>query len=166
MGANGDGTGGLLSGAVYVFEKRENAPWLQTHKIRPMSSAANDEFGYSVSTSGDTIIVGAPALAPAPNERPGSAYIYEKQQDGEWAASRLSPMDPQINDAFGLAVSISGDTAVVGAFNHKIADQVVGAAYVFKRQDDGAWTQQAKLIAQNGRNGDRFGTRLALQEKR
>ncbi len=46
-------------------------------------------------------------------------------------------------DLFGSSVSVSGDTAVIGALN---GDSSQGAAYVFVRSGD-TWTQQAELTA-------------------
>lgn len=64
-------------------------------------------------------------------------------------------------DFFGTAVSISGDTAVVGArLNDTLADKS-GAAYVFIRQGT-AWILQQKLTAPDGGQDDQFGTAVAI----
>lgn len=55
---------------------------------------------------------------------------------------------------YGIAASISGDTAVVGAYK---AD----AVYVFKRQPDNTWVQVQKLV---GNGGSWFGYALALRD--
>jgi hypothetical protein len=78
------------------------------------------------------------------------------------------------NDAFGYSVAISGDTVVVGAFLERSSatgvggDQdddsatAAGAAYVFVRDEDQAWTQQAYLKASNSELGDQFGWSVAI----
>ena len=47
------------SGAVYVF-KRVSGNWEQESFIKPGNTDTGDQFGYSLSISGDTIAVGAP----------------------------------------------------------------------------------------------------------
>ena len=76
-------------------------------------------------------------------------------------------------DRFGYAVSIDGDTLVVGApyedsfstgVNGNELDNTVldsGAAYVFVR-NLGTWTQEAYLKASNTEAGDRFGSAVAV----
>jgi hypothetical protein len=78
------------------------------------------------------------------------------------------------NDAFGYSVAISGDTVVVGAFLERSSatgvggdqddDSAIGtgAAYVFVRDEDQAWTQQAYLKASNAELGDQFGWSVAI----
>ncbi|HUR77691.1 MAG TPA: FG-GAP repeat protein [Acidimicrobiales bacterium] len=53
---------------------------------------------------------------------------------------------------FGISVSISGDTAVVGAPD----EGGVGAAYVFTKQD-GGWIQQATLVSPQPVENGKFG---------
>jgi hypothetical protein len=60
------------TGSVYVFEKSETA-WDQTAQL-VSDAAAGDRFGYSVSISGDTMVVSA--YYDGLNS--GSAYVYEK----------------------------------------------------------------------------------------
>jgi hypothetical protein len=61
-------------------------------------------------------------------------------------------------DQFGIAVAISGDTAVVGAGG---VGSFQGAAYVFTRSGT-VWSQQQKLTATDGAAGDRFGSSVAI----
>jgi hypothetical protein len=44
---------------VYVF-KRTGTTWKQEAYLKAANNNANDEFGYSVSISGATVVVGAP----------------------------------------------------------------------------------------------------------
>jgi len=75
------------SGAVYVFT-RTGAIWLQQAYIKASNTDANDEFGYSVALSGDTLAVGAPREASsatgingnqADNSASGSGAVYVVQ---------------------------------------------------------------------------------------
>jgi hypothetical protein len=75
-------------------------------------------------------------------------------------------------DDFGGAVSVDGNTMVVGAVNEDGSARVVngaadnaapeaGAAYVFVRTGS-VWVQQAYLKASNADAGDRFGKSVAI----
>lgn len=75
--------------------------------------------------------------------------------------SKLVASDAEVNDWFGYAVSIDGDTAVVGATGDDDGGSRSGAAYVFIR--DGAnWVEQAKLTASDAAVDDRFGVAVDL----
>src|ERR1035438_4780168 len=67
--------------------------------------------------------------------------------DPTWTEQQeLTAADGAMGDQFGNSVSVSGDTAVIGAAD-KNAYQ--GAAYVFV-QSGGIWSQQQELIASDG----------------
>jgi len=86
----------------------------------------------------------------------------------------IKPDLPGAGDVFGRAVSVSGDTLVVGApveascGTGTSADPLdnscpgSGAVYVFVRDPINGWTQQAYLKPSNTATGDRFGTSVAL----
>ena len=67
-----------------------------------------------------------------------------------------------INSSFGDSISVSGDTAVVGAFLEEVNGETFhGSAYVFVRNGN-AWTRQARLLANDGTIDDRFGSDVAI----
>ena len=76
-------------------------------------------------------------------------------------AQKLLAGDGAAVDLFGLSVSVSGDTAVIGAYGD---DNYKGSAYVFVRAADGSWSQQAKLTAADGAAGYQFGGSVAVSE--
>ncbi len=97
---------------------------------------AGDQFGWSVSLSGDRALVGAPE-----DDGLGSVYVFE--YDGSsWAeVHRLSAADGVSGDQFGWSVSLLGDRALIGAPGF---DANRGAVYVFE-YDGASWTQALKL---------------------
>ena len=64
-------------------------------------------------------------------------------------------------DIFGISVTVSGDTIVVGASNDDDAGFTSGSAYVFTRSGT-TWTEQAKLTASDAAADDTFGVSVAL----
>jgi hypothetical protein len=131
---------GVDSGAVYVFRRRANGTWREVAKLMPSDGLANRVFGTSVSMSGDTAIIGAR----------GAAYIFTRtRRNGAvgWIqqATLVPPDAAGVDRSFGGSVSISGDTAVVGA----PAAGPFGAAYVFQRarREPKDWRSVARLDA-------------------
>jgi uncharacterized repeat protein (TIGR01451 family) len=70
----------------------------------------------------------------------------------------LTASDPAIEDAFGVSVSIDGNTVVVGA---GWKDTFIGAAYIYTRSGT-TWTQEAKINASDGTNGNEFGMAVSI----
>jgi hypothetical protein len=103
--------------------------------------AKGDLFGFDVAISGDTALVGAPDDDVNGVDQ-GSAYVFVRSGTTWIQQAKLTANDGAAGDAFGNAVSISGNTAVIGAPNRVDAS---GAAYVFVRSG-ATWTQQAMLL--------------------
>ena len=73
--------------------------------------------------------------------------------------SRLIASDAAGHDQFGISVAVGGDIAVIGAFRDNDA---AGAAYIFTKDPEGAWSETAKLTASDGDTGDWFGYSVAV----
>lgn len=134
-------------------------PWVQQQKLTASDGVAGDVFGYSVAVSGDTAVVGATGADISGQFQQGAAYVFVRS-DGIWTQQqKLTASDGTGDDNFGVSVTVSGDTAVVGADKADLGWQ--GAAYVFVRSG-GIWTQQQKLTASDGAGGDHFGISVAI----
>ena len=97
----------------------------------------------------------------------GSVYIYKYNGTDEWIEqNELFASDAAVDDRFGQSVEINDNYVLIGA-NYKDYDSLdkAGAAYIFKK-DDGAesWTQQTKLLANDGDELERFGTDVQLSD--
>ena len=147
-------------GAAYVFE-RSGTTWTQQAKLAATDGAAFDGYGNSVAIDGGTIVVGAQNATVNGNMSQGAAYVYAF--DGGWNfESRLSASDGAAWVQFGRAVSVRGDSVLVGAVSAMIgANQGQGAAYVFTR-GGGNWSERTRLIASDGEPWDGFGGAVAL----
>ena len=159
VGAYWDDDNGGNSGSAYVF-KRTGTSWAQEAKILPTDGAFSDHFGYSVSISGDYAIVGAHRNDDN-GSKSGSAYLF-KRTGTSWAQeSKLLPSDGVDFDFFGWSVSISGDYAIVGAYQDDDNGGNSGSAYLFKRTGT-SWAQEAKLLPTDGAALDQFGWSVSL----
>ena len=157
IGAGTDDDTGADSGSTYVFT-RTGTVWTQQQKLVASDGAAGDYFGTSLSLDGDTALIGATGDDDSGNWS-GSAYVFLRAGTTWTQQQKLIPSDCSEGDNFGIAVSLDGDTALIGAYN----DDYKGSAYVFTYAGS-IWTQQAKLLASDGTMGDWFGYSVALDE--
>ena len=171
------------SGAVYVFT-RSGSTWSQQAYLKASNTGADDEFGYSVSLSGDTLAVGARregSSATGVNgsqsdnsvSNSGAVYVFTRSGRTWSQQAYLKASNTERGDEFGYSVSLSGDTLAVGArhegssatgVNGSQSDNSVsnsGAVYVFTRSGR-TWSQQAYLKASNTERDDEFGYSVSL----
>ncbi len=157
-------------GAVYIFDRTaaETDPWVEQAKLVADDGLDQDIFGAAVSLSQDTVVVGADQASPHGKTMAGTAYIFARDEGGpgNWGqVARLAPLDAMPYDRFGVSVSISGDTALVGAHGVRVGDNPQqGAAYVFERDEGGAdgWGRVQKLAPAGGAKSDHFGWSVAI----
>ncbi len=179
----------LNAGAAYVFYKdqggRDN--WGFVKKLSGQGTngrGISDMFGWSVSISGDIIVIGAlgqdyDTSGSNYEINTGAAYVFHKNQGGadNWGfVKKLTGVGTNgrvFTDQFGRSVSVSGNIIVVGAagqdFNESGADSVsdAGAAYVFYKDQGGTdnWGFVRKLCG-SGTNGrlsrDNFGFAVSI----
>lgn len=145
-----------LSGAAIIY-RHVNDEWALEASLYPADVEYLDAFALSVSISGDTAIVGAyrEDVGVVNN---GSAYVFRRVNDVWEQEAKLIASDAATNDYFGISVSISGDTAVVGAYGD---DTWAGAAYVFTRMGE-TWTEEAKLRGSDTGVSDLFGASVSI----
>ncbi len=92
----------------------------------------------------------------------GGCYVYSRTA-GSWGLqAALYAADASPSDYFGRSLCLDGDTLLVGASADDDMGLDSGSAYVFTRAG-GIWTQQAKLLANDGQAGDGFGIAVALE---
>ena len=159
VGAIGDYGTASNSGSAYVFV-RSGTTWTQQQNFVASDGAADDKFGFSVSLSGDTALVGA--YGDDDNGGwSGSAYVFVRSGTIWTQQQKLLSGDGAASDHFGWSVSLSGDTALVGAYADDDTELDSGSAYVFIRSGT-TWTQQGKLTASDGATGDQLGSSVSL----
>jgi hypothetical protein len=160
VGAYADDDAGSGSGSAYVFT-RSGTTWTQQTKLTAADAAASNSFGFSVAFSGDTAIVGAQSGYNDAGSYSGSAYVFTHSGTTWTQQAKLTAADGAAGDRFGASVALSGDTAIVGAWQDDDAGSYSGSAYVFSRLGT-TWTQQAKLTAADAAPFDWFGGSVAI----
>jgi uncharacterized protein YdbL (DUF1318 family) len=80
--------------------------WTQEAQKVASDGAANDQFGYNVSISGDTAIVGSNLDDVGANANQGSAYIFVRNGTAWIEQQKLTASDGAAADNFGRTVAI------------------------------------------------------------
>jgi ketosteroid isomerase-like protein len=137
--------------------------------------------GARFEDSNQTTITNTDGLASSDNSATdsGAVYVFKRDANGDWIQDAyLKTSNAEGGDSFGDSVAISGSTIVVGAYWEDSNQTTVtnadgtassdnsatdsGAVYVFKRDANGDWIQDAYLKASNAGSGDRFGISVAI----
>jgi hypothetical protein len=159
ISVHGDDDNGAQSGSAYVFT-RSDTNWTLQQKLLAADGTASDYFGYSVSLAGDTALIGADG-DDGNGIDSGSAYVFTRTGTTWTQQAKLLASYGAAYDSFGWSVSLSSDTALIGAPFDDDNGNSSGSAYVFTRTGT-TWTQQVKLLASDGAVADRFGWRVSL----
>lgn len=158
--------GGLFSngngGGAYVFT-RSGINWTQQQELIPSSVAPGNNFGWSVSISGDgnTVAIGSKSETSGGQGSAGAVYVFTRTA-GVWTQQqRLQSATPTFAAYLGSDVSLSdgGDKILAGAPGDGGSNK--GAAYIFTRSGI-TWTQQQRVVNIGNSAGDSFGTGVAL----
>jgi len=161
VGATGDDSGGVSAGATYVFV-RSGSSWTQEAKIVASDASRGDRFGSSVSISGDSVLIGAHSDDDH-GFSSGSAYVFVRSGGAWHEQAKLTASDSARDDLFGGSVSVSGDTAVVGAEGDDEDGNASGSAYVFVRFGE-IWNEQARLGASDAASDAVFGSSVSIED--
>jgi trimeric autotransporter adhesin len=149
-------------GAAYVFT-RSGTNWYFQAQLTTSDGAVNDQFGSSVSLSsdGNTALVGAISKTLGGNDHQGVAYIFTRSGSVWSQQQELTASDGEAGDQFGYSVSLSGDgnTALIGPSQKSNGGEV----YIFTRSGS-VWSQQQVITASDRKGGDRFGNSVALSD--
>jgi len=148
VGASGADTIANNAGTAFVFTYDTGTDaWVQSQQLDDPNATPNGSYGFGVAldpSGGGRLVVGRYVSGNGATAV-GRAYVYTFGTS--WTlATELTNTDkkPGLNDYFGSAVAIDGDTIVVGAFNYTTLSNRAGKAYVFE-YTGGDWVETAVL---------------------
>jgi hypothetical protein len=165
------GGGYAAPGEAYVFTMPPGG-WVnatQTAELTASDPNADEDLGWSVGVSGDTVVVGAPNREVGSNLGQGTAYVYVMPTTG-WVnatpTADLTASNGLPGDELGYSVAVSGNTIVAGARAPQIGEHDdQGAAYVWS-EPSGGWVttsaDTAELTAGDGSTSDNLGESVAV----
>ena len=116
-------------GSAYIFAN-SGSGWTEMAKLTASDSAAGDVFATTVSISGKLAVVGASRSDDSGTDS-GSVYIFQESGSDWPQVAKLLPSDGTAQDNFGESVSVSGNTAIIGAWIDDDGGNDSGSAYIF-----------------------------------
>jgi len=141
-----------MTGSVYVYHQT-GSTWTQQAKLLASDRAAGDRFGTSVDFDDEIIMIGA----PGDEGYTGAVYVFRYMGSTWIEEQKLIAFDGAPGDNFGCAVSLDGDTVVIGA---SLDDDSRGSAYVYS-WDGTSWIHIQKLYP-SAAGEDNFGFSVSL----
>jgi FG-GAP repeat len=147
-------------GAVWVYKRHAAGPprWRLVARLTAENPMPPARFGWTSAVEDGILAVGDPA-DPEIGSEAGAVHVFEQDGSGAWVVvAKLMASDGVYADRLGHSVAVSGSTVVAGAPGSGTA----GAAYVFERDETGAWAEAAKLTASDAGVGDYFGGSVAI----
>lgn len=156
-------TVGTFAGAAYIFERDGSGNWMEAAKLIASNAAAEDRFGWSVAISGDYALVGA-IYEDTGHTNAGSVYIFQRDSIGNWAEiAQIQPGDITSVQQFGYSLDLDGEAAVIGAnLASHTGGSMAGAAYLFKRNAAGSWSEVSRVVASDAEANDQFGSSVSI----
>jgi hypothetical protein len=136
--------GGSSSEVAYIY-KNVDGVWSHFATLNASDGASGDNFGCSVSISGNYAIVGASGK--------NAAYIFYFDGSSWIQQEKLTAYVGSIVNQFGLSVGICEDYAIVGA---------PSVAAVIFYNDGTSWIQQAIVKADDEETSDIFGRSVSI----
>jgi len=172
VGAFGVNYNARNTGAAYIFEKKADGSWEEVKIYHASDYHSKDYLGISVGISGDYIILGAYLEDGGPMylaDGAGAVYVLKRGTEGNWNENQiLYASDLQVGDILGWSVSIDGDYIVTGAFEEDGGSgspvKDAGAVYIFKKNDEGLFSETGVLHAYDMGTQDRFGYSVAVKD--
>lgn len=148
------------SGAGYVFARSGNS-WTVQAYVKASNPGLTDQFGFSLSLSsdGNTLVVGAPLESSAASgvngneaddsfSQAGAAYLFTRLAGAWTQRAYLKGSNPEAMAIFGHSVRVNDAGTRVAISSPFSSNQgaASGAIYIFDASN-GAWAQQERLAA-------------------
>lgn len=143
------------SGRAYAYVEESPGMWsAMPQTLEAPDPSPGDRFGLALAIRGDQALIGAPGADMAR----GAAYLFQWTDNGWAFATKLVPTDRKLDDRFGAAVALDGDTALIGAPGR---GKDTGIAWVFEREGD-AWVERPPLVPPDLAAKSLYGRDVAL----
>jgi MYXO-CTERM domain-containing protein len=146
---------------VYV---RSGTTWTNQQRLSASDAVNGDGFGRRMTIVGDTIIFGCSGASVGANAYQGAAYVFTRTGTTWTETAKLVDPTGTLDDFFGNSVSLSGDTAAIGAYGTEVgSNDYAGVVHVFTRSGT-QWTKEPALLPPDARYGLAFGEAVSIDD--
>ncbi len=178
--------------SVSIFTRDGLGIWSQEAYLSAQGQAnieQHDKFGFKIALSGDILAVSANTEDSSSTgidgdqsdnsaSQSGAVLVYSRQGTSWTQEAYIKASNTEKDDYFGYDVALDGNLLAVSAFaedssasgiNGDQSDNLTGyagAVYVYTRDTQGTWSQEAYIKASNPDSADVFGVGIALSGSR
>ncbi len=141
---------------------------LRPHDLRPFDAFGNATAIHFDSTRNEWLLAGASPYNSLIDDDAGKVYVFALDGSNQWV--QQGEVVPDVSVPFGWFgnevawATAGGRTFLVVGAPGSDSTGVIGSAYVFERDGQGIWRQQAHLQAPDGSPEDAFGFGLSAAE--
>jgi hypothetical protein len=130
-------------GAAVVHHRLSDGSWSEPQVLLAPDGVIDDRFGATVTTDGETIVVGAPFDDIGVVGNAGSAHVFVRASDGQWEFSRklIGTLPDVTYSQFGSGLVVSGDALFVA---HR--SPWAGRVELLERNEFGSWPSQGTIF--------------------
>jgi hypothetical protein len=133
-------------------------------QLTASDAETGDLFGRGVSQYDDRLVVGAHAEDTAASNA-GKVYVYDWNGSSYDEVSTLTASDADVDDVFGVSVSVDGDRLAVGAYLEDTLGSNTGKVYIYD-WNGSSYDEVLQLTASDAQAGDLYGISVALEGDR
>lgn len=136
----------VKGGAIYVFREVEGN-WIFEAKLRAPSRHYDAEFGTSIATDGNRILVGAPGdRNPLNHAETGVVHEYRRINNNWRHMAMLHSPALAMDYEFGTCLSLHEDILAVGAVRFDPTEIARFSTTFLYREVDGQWRSSMQLL--------------------
>jgi choice-of-anchor B domain-containing protein len=133
---------------LHVY-RRDGNQWVPDGTLsRPEKVEERDYFGRFVALDGNTLFVGGTTI----EQSTGMVWQFQRSASGWDFVGQLRPTEVVQGDSYGRVGLISDGLFFVSSLGH----QTTGAVWVYRREGDGRWVQEARLLPPEGTGQQHF----------
>ncbi|HEV7780467.1 MAG TPA: hypothetical protein VGO58_04330 [Chitinophagaceae bacterium] len=161
VGSPGDDITTQIDQGSALFYFFNGSSWVLRIKLTDANGGTNDNFGHSVSVSGNYAAIGSPVSDWIKVDQ-GVVNLYRLNGVNWEFFQRLASDEPDVTDGFGFSVTLSGNYLVVGIPYDNVGPvDNKGSATIFEKVGIG-WAKVQYLHDKMGRPDDDFGYNVAI----
>jgi hypothetical protein len=161
VGVPYDDVGANSEQGSVIFYEFNGTNWVFKQKLNEALGAANDNYGFRVSISGNYAFVGIASDDIGANTNQGSVNVFFYNGSNWVFTQKLTDTNGQAGDAFGSDVSVNGSVAVIGANGDDNTLLNVGSVSFYQLLA-GSWIFKQKVFDNIQETDNYFGTSVSI----
>jgi hypothetical protein len=156
-------SGQYRAGAVYVFDLT-GSTWVEGQTLFAPAGSKEAYFGSSIGIDGRTLMISEPRYTSGVSSVPGAVHVFGLSATGWVFLQALHGSLGGPGDQFGgaRAISIDGETTMIGSLADMSMIDLTGVVYVFQSTSSG-WKEIDVLTPLDPRPYTRFGRSVVLR---